>query len=348
MFKSDIMNDKDSNNVRKTVPCDKLYQLYVNEAKSDADIASLFKVSKNSIYRRRVDCGIPTRKGMSNKQSKSKIILDRERLRHLYVDQQKNEKEVAAILGCDPRIVKRNLSDYGIKIRKIIHIHDKIDKDNLRRMCEIDGRTDISIAQEFDVSYASVYQLRKRYGIKSRITLLHSRIKAADLKDMYRDKNMSVSDISISLDCGESTIYDRLKILGIPLRENHSKARGEYLKWCKKEGARSKQEMELFLGGRCQICHRTNVKQFHIHHMCYMPFPNDIIYDNYAYSDEYHIMLRSVVMSEKWRFRLLCGACHQIIGPLAVWPFRQTNLLNDILHIMDEKRYVYPTNYNDL
>ena len=42
------MNDKNSDNIRKTIPCNKLYQLYVNEVKADAEIASMFKVSGNS------------------------------------------------------------------------------------------------------------------------------------------------------------------------------------------------------------------------------------------------------------------------------------------------------------
>lgn len=341
------MNDKNSNNVRKTIPCDKLYQLYVNEAKADTEIASQFQVSKNSVYRRRRDCGIPARKGLSNKQSqKIKIRLDREHLRYLYVDQQKNEKEIAAIVGCDYRIVKRNLSDYGIEARKITHLHDVIDKNSLRRMYEIDRRTDSSIAREFGISYASVYQLRKRYGIQSRVALMRSRVEEADLKDMYRDKHMSASDIANKLGCNESVIYDRLKAQGIPLHEDHSKERGEYLKWLNREGSRRKQEIKSILGGRCHICRRTDARQFHIHHMCYMP--DDITYDSYKVKSEYYIHLHPVVMRETWRFRLLCGTCHSLIGPLSVWPSGQVQLMIDMLRTMDKKRHMHPSRYNDL
>ena len=341
------MNDKNSNNIRKTIPCNKLYQLYVNEVKADAEIASMFKVSKNSVYRRRQDCDIPTRQGLSNRQFKKiKIRLDRERLRHLYVDQQKNEKEIATIMGCDYRIVKRNLSDYGIKIRHNARLHDIIDKDSLRRMYEVDRRTDASIAKEFSVSNGSVHKIRKRYGIQSRMALMRSRVKDADLKGMYQDNHMPVSYISNKLDCNESVIYDRLKALGIPLHEDHSKERIEYLKWCNRNGPKCKQETKSVLGGRCHICHRTDARQFHIHHMCYMP--DDVIYDNYKVKNEYYIRLHPVVMRDMWRFRLLCGTCHGLIGQLSTRPVGQRHLMIDILRIMDEKRYVYPTKYEDL
>ena len=196
------MNDKNSDNIRKTIPCNKLYQLHVNEVKADAEIASMFKVSRNSVYGRRQDCGIPTRRGLSSRQFKKiKIRLDKEQLRHLYVDQQKNEKGIATIMGCDCRIVKRNLSGCGIKIRHDARLHDIIDKDSLRRMYGVDRRTDASIAKEFGVSNGSVYEIRKRYGIQSRVTLMRSRVKGADLKDMYQDNHMPVSYISNKLDC---------------------------------------------------------------------------------------------------------------------------------------------------
>ena len=342
-----LMNNKNSNNIRKTIPCDRLYQLYVNEAKTDAEIASMFKVSKNSVYRRRQDCGIPARKGSSDRQSKNRRIqLDKERLRHLYVDLQKSEKEIATVMGCDFRIVKRNLADYGIKTRKTVHIHDKIDKDSLRRMYEGDKRSDPSIAKEFGVSSTSIYQLRKRYGIKSHVEQMRSRVNDADLRGMYRDKSMSLSDIAGRLGCSLSVIYDRLETMGVPLREDHSKERGEYLKWCKIEGQRCKREIKSVLGGHCHICNRSDSKQFHIHHMCYIPA--DIIYDNYKVKYEYYIDLHPVVMKETWRFRLLCGTCHSLLGPLPKWPAEQTHRMIDILSIMDAKRYIHPIRYEQL
>lgn len=341
------MNNKESNNIRKTIPCDRLYQLYVNEAKADAEIAPMFKVSKNSVYRRRQDCGISTRKGPSDKQSKNRrILLDRELLRHLYVDLQKNEKEVAAVMGCDFRTVKRNLADYGIEVRKAAHIHDKIDKDGLRRMYETDKRSDTSIAKEFGVSSASISQLRKRYGIKSHVEQMRSRVDDADLRGMYRDKSMSPSDIANRLGCSLSVVYRRLKMMGVSLREDHSEKRGEYLKWCKIEGQRCKREIKSVLGGRCQICNRSDAKQLHIHHMCYIP--DDIIYGNYKVKDEYYIDLHPVVMKETWRFRLLCGTCHSLLGPLPKWPAEQTHKMIDMLSSMDAKRYIHPIRYGQL
>ena len=342
-----IMNDKDSNNIRRAIPCDRLCQLYVNEAKADAEIASMFKVSTNSIFRRRQDCGIPTRKGYSDKQSKNmRIRLDREHLRHLYVDLKKNENEVAAIMGCDFRTVKKNLADYGIEIKKTAHLHDKIDRDSLRRMYAVDKRSDASIAKEFGVSFASISNLRKRYGIKSRVEQMRSRVNDADLRGMYNDKRMSPSDIADSLGCSLSVMYDRLKMMGVTLREDHSKERGAYLKWCKMEGQRCKQEIKSALGGRCQICDRLDAKQFHIHHMCYVP--DDIIYDNYKVKDEYYMDLHPIVMKEIWRFRLLCGTCHSLLGPLPRWPVEQTHRMINVLSTMDEKRHAYPTRYEQL
>ena len=68
-------------------------------------------------------------------------------------------------------------------------------------MYGVDRRTDASIAKEFGVSNGSVYKIRKRYGIQSRVTLMRSRVKDADLKDMYQDNHMPVSYISNKLDC---------------------------------------------------------------------------------------------------------------------------------------------------
>ena len=112
------------------------------------------------------------------------------------------------------------------------------------------------------------------------------------------------------------------------------------------EGQRCKREIESALGGYCQICNRLDAKPFHIHHMCYVP--NDIIYDNYKVKGEYYVALHPVVMKATWRFRLLCGTCHSLLGSLPKWPAEQTHRMIYVLSTMDEKRYVSPTRYEQL
>lgn len=104
--------------LRTDIPCDELRKKYLDEGKSEVDIAKEYGCSKNTIGRRRAECSIPTRRGSSAVQIKRRVQIDRAILERLYVTEEKSEKEIGAIVNHDPRTILRRLQDHSIPLRE--------------------------------------------------------------------------------------------------------------------------------------------------------------------------------------------------------------------------------------
>ena len=333
--------------VRRTdIPCDELRKKYLDEGKSEADIAKEYGCGTSSIGRRRTECGIPARRGASAVQIKRRVSIDRETLEQLYITKGMSEKEIGAIVGHDPRTVRQRLRDHGIPSRKRQMPRDRISPETLRRMYATDRRSIASISREFECTEQVISDLLIEYGIEKRRSHLDGMLTKEFLTEMYVDKTMSAKEIAKMVGCGASAVYRRIHRHGIPTREDRSTEYRLFLARCRMEGRRRRLEMVRMLGGRCAICRRDKVK-LQIHHMCYVP--DDIIYDNYLKTPpKYDIDLYGVVVREQERFRLLCCICHKVIGRMERYTPEDVTRILGIVKEMDVMRTTHPTKYRDL
>ena len=332
--------------LRADIPCDELRKKYLDEGKSEADIAKEYGCGKSSIGRRRAECGIPTRRGSSAVQIRRRVSVDRATLERLYVTEGKSEKEIGAIVNHDPRTILRRLGEHGIPLRERRTHRDRISPETLRRMYITDHRPIMSIAREFECAAQVISDLLDEYGIEKRRNRFDSILTKAFLTEMYVDKEMSAKEIAKMVGCGAAAVHRHIRHHGIPTREDHSAERRLFLARCRTEGRQRKLEIVEMLGGRCNICQRDKVK-LHIHHMCYVP--GDIIYDNYPKNrPKYYVDLYGVVVRERWRFRLLCGSCHMVMGKMERHPPGDVGRMLDIVAKMDAMRATHPTEHRAL
>ena len=332
--------------LRADIPCDGLRKKYVDEGKAYADIAKEYGCGTSSIGRRRAECGIPVRRGHSAVQIKRRVSIDRTTLEQLYVTEGKSEKEIGAIMNRDPRTVLRLLRDHNMPLRKRLTHRDRISPETLRRMYVTDHRSITSIYREFECTAQAISGLLSEYGIEKRNSRLDRILTKEFLTEMYVSKAMSAKKIAKRVGCGASAVYGRIRLHGIPTRKDHSAEYGSFLTRCRTEGRRRRREIVDMMGGRCDICHRDEVK-LHIHHMCYVP--DDIIYDNYLKNRwKYYVDLYDVVVRERWRFRLLCGSCHLVMGAMGRYPLESVSRMLDIVEEMDTMRITHPMEYRAL
>ena len=246
--------------LRADIPCDELRKKYLDEGKSETDIAKEYGCGKSSIGRRRVECGIPARSGPSAVQIKQRISIDRATLERLYVTEGRGEKEVGAIMNHDPRTVRRLLREHGISLRKRQAHRDRISPETLHRMYVTDRRSIASIAREFECGAQVVSDLLREHRIEKRRSRLDGTLTKEFLTDMYVDKDISAKEIANIVGCGAAAIHRHIRRHGIPTREDHSPERRSFLVRCRTEGRQRRLEMVEMLGGRCNICHRGKDK----------------------------------------------------------------------------------------
>ena len=332
--------------LRADIPCDELRKKYLDEGNSEADIAKEYGCGKSTIARRRADCNIPRRRGLSATQIRRRISIDRETLERLYITEEKNEKDIGAILNHDPRTIRRLILDHGIPMRERRAHRDRISQETLRRMYTADHRTIASIAREFECGDQVISDLLDEYGIKKRRIRFGDVLTKEFLTETYVEKNKTANEIAKMVGCSKSVVYKHIHQHGIRTREDHSADRKSFLAWCRTEGPRRKAEIVRMLGGRCGICHRDEV-MLHIHHMCYVP--DDVIYDNYSKNRwKYYIDLHGVVVREQRRFRLLCGSCHMVMGWMEKYPPENVGQMLGIVKEMSAMRAMHPTEHDAL
>ena len=333
--------------LRADILCDDLRKKYLDEGKSEADIAKEYGCGKSSIGRRRAECGIPTRRGSSAVQLKRRVSIDRAILERLYVTEGKSEKEIGASVKHDPRTILRRLREHGIPLRERRTHRDRISSETLRRMYITDYRSITSIASEFECAAQVISGLLGEYGIEKRRNRFDNILTKEFLTEMYVDKDMPAKEIAKMVGCGAATVHKHIRRHGAPMRGDHSAEYRSFLARCCTEGRQRRLEIVEMLGGRCNVCHRDKVKQLQIHHMCYVP--DDIIYDNYPKNrPKYYVDLYDVVVRERWRFRLLCGGCHMVMGKMEKHPPGDVGRMLDIVEEMDAMRATHPTEHRAL
>lgn len=331
--------------LRADIPCDELRRKYLDEGKSGADLAEEYGCGTTTIWRRRAECNIPTRRGLSAGQIKRRISIDRKTLERLYVTEEKNEKEIGAIVHHDPRTVRRCLRDHDIPIRKRRTRRDRISPETLHRMYVIDRRSITSICREFECAPKTISGLLNEYGIEKRHRRFGGTLTKEFLNEWYVDKGVSAKEIAKMVGCKASAVYRHIHKHGIRTHEDHSAERGSFLARCRREGPRRKREIVEMLGGRCNVCRRDEVRLY-IHHMCYMP--GDVVYDNYPRNRwRYYIDLYDIVVRERWRFRLLCDSCHGMVGWMEAYAGDVGRIVK-IVEEMDAMRATHPTEHRAL
>lgn len=144
---------------------DLLWQLHVEEDKSVGAIAKILNVSRDTIVKNLNKNKIP----IKNHNKANKIILNKQDLVELHVNQDKSVAEIARILNVCDSIVKKYLIQYNIQFKN----HEEkrkvnIEKKDLIDLYVIQNKTLKEIGKIFNCSYSAISCQLKKYNIKTR------------------------------------------------------------------------------------------------------------------------------------------------------------------------------------
>lgn len=95
---------------------EKLEELYLKKRKALYQVASISKCSMGTVIRRLKEFNIPLR---NREEAQTKIFIPKEKLKKLYVDEQKSCPKIAQIFGCSSASIQYKLKKFGIPINRI-------------------------------------------------------------------------------------------------------------------------------------------------------------------------------------------------------------------------------------
>lgn len=162
-------------------------------------------------------------------------------LRELYVDQRLSLREAAERLDCSPTAVRDWLDKYGIERRDTSAAYGITadsplrDEDELRELYLDQRLSQKEIAKQLDCHKSAVLRWLDRFGIETRDISEANGVPADSplrdeqrLRELYVDRRLSQKEIAERLDCGRSTVSERLDKHGIETREIGMALSGEH------------------------------------------------------------------------------------------------------------------------
>jgi len=193
----------------------KIRALYLDEKKTMKEIANIFGVSKNTIFRR-----LKQKRAMRRENSP----LNLSKIKDLYVGQKKSAPEIAKIFNVSPHPIYSRLEEAGIKRRKKKSI---LDNDKIRKLYVNEMKSTTKIAKIMGVSCQTIIRRLKDMGIKIRGKKLNLNIKK--IKDLYINKKKSLREIAEIFRVSDITILNKLKKMNIRRRNTSEAKKGKYL-----------------------------------------------------------------------------------------------------------------------
>ncbi len=162
--------------------------------------------------------------------------------------QQLSGREIARRLGCDKKVVYRELDRYGIPRRDRVEavqlaagsytVRDEIEEMTLRKLYEDEQLSTNQIAERLNVSGSTVIRRMDELGIARRSATeanrlatwnLRIEINETILRELYEKQGHSIDAIAAQLGVSTTPVRQRMIEYGIPVRE-HSLATTTYTK----------------------------------------------------------------------------------------------------------------------
>lgn len=152
-----------------------------------------------------------------------KIVLNKEKLKDLYVHRKLSLAGCGEILGCTWWPVRVNLGDYGVRVRttgeasKGIPKKNKIniDKEKLRQLYLKQKLGAMECGKILDCAPITIYRYLKDYKIPIRKNgwKFHKKviINGGILRDLYLNQKLSIKQCAKRLNCSASPIRDYLR-----------------------------------------------------------------------------------------------------------------------------------------
>jgi len=126
--------------------------------------------------------------------------------------------DIAKRLGCDARVVRREMEEHGIQFRRT---RVRISCEELRRLYDAQRLSIEKVAKHLGHHPKTIRRRMQECGIKVRSrseagTRIH--IPENELRRLYEDEELSVKEIARRLGYDERTVRRNMKRYGIPIR----------------------------------------------------------------------------------------------------------------------------------
>ncbi len=182
----------------------KLAKLYLQERKSTDKIAQEIGVGEATIRRWLRNSNIKIRDASESKLSQNIIKPKKEELNQLYLQERKNTREIAELLGVSSRTILNWLKKYGVKIRSNseAHLPEDVTKPSKKQLenLYVKNRKDIAeISEELNVSVFPISKWLKQYGIpiRNQSGIYNNKILRKEIVErVLRNRNKSLEKLS--------------------------------------------------------------------------------------------------------------------------------------------------------
>jgi transposase len=203
-----------------------LEDFYLNQKLSIRQIAKKLNVRYGTIQRWLIKFNIPRREG-----NPEKIVIPKEELFKLYVEQKKSANEIAKIYNVAHTTILDKLEKYGIEKRKDKKLKDIPNlKEELKRLYIKEGKTMEEIASIFNVSKEAIFKWLKKFKIERKIPTISieksdkklSEIPKEELKQILTDlynKGLSLAQIAELYSTTKQAVREWFLKFNIPRRK---------------------------------------------------------------------------------------------------------------------------------
>ncbi|CEL31181.1 HTH domain-containing protein [Pseudomonas fluorescens] len=189
---------------RKSKPVDS--QIVIDLCMNGKSLPEIIKLTGSTEYIVRSILKAEKLKCERSKTVFKNILIPKDTLFDLYINQNMTAKQIAEIYKCKTIKVTKHLSDFGIKRPVGINIT----KNELQSLYIKQNMTLEAISGMLGVGQSKVYAKLKKYGIKKKIKTKFS-ITEAELRNLYVTQDLTRKEIAQKFNVSTSVIQNRIK-----------------------------------------------------------------------------------------------------------------------------------------
>ena len=189
-------------------------RLYIKEGKSTYAIAKIFGCSHSTIQYQCRKYGIRLRPSQKGKLKGLSV----ERIKGLYITEQKSIHKIGGILGCSTSTVIYWCDKYGIKIRPRMKEIKGLNRSILKRLYLKEGKSISKIAEKFSCSHSIIEARCRKFGIPLRSPKRIKGLTQSLLQRLYIKEGKTVREIAKIVGCSREPVRLKCKEFDVPLR----------------------------------------------------------------------------------------------------------------------------------
>lgn len=209
----------------KKLTCEKekLIELYVRKGKTIYEIAKIYGIGTNTVYKKLRDFGIDTSRRIRDKKLGYNILdLNKQEICKMY-QKEKSLREIGEKYHVSQSVIGKRLKEWKVPKRDTIGERLYLTKNEIIDKY-LDGTKLRILAEQYTVSQTTIWKYLKLWQIDTSASRKLSWLKKHQKKilNLYCDKGYSVAELSNIFNCSSYAIESRLRLWGVTPRNERT------------------------------------------------------------------------------------------------------------------------------